>query len=150
MGETMDFFSVAGDLERSIEDGSRGIGKGFGHGDDSDLDFFGTRTAHLAWRQGVRDYLDGAKALTCREAASDRDCALGKWLSSEGLKKYGGFEDMQLMVCEHERPYATIRKIIDLKRRGDETAAETHFSDVERLSANIVSLLKSVERKASA
>jgi len=116
---------------------------------DADLDFFGARTAHLAWRQRIRDFLDGSRSLTRAEAVSHRDCTLGKWLYSQGMERYGHIEDMQQMEQEHEKLHALIREIIDLKERGNSQAAEARYKDIETLSGLIVSLLKAVERKVT-
>ncbi|MDJ0738228.1 MAG: methyl-accepting chemotaxis protein [Gammaproteobacteria bacterium] len=148
MGETISFFSVADDLEQLTADADADAeaqvadaGKAF--------DFFAARTAHLAWRQKIRDFLDGEPGLTREEAVSHKDCALGKWLYSEGLARYGQVDDMQTMAHEHEKLHALIREIIDLKQRGNEQQAEARFRDIEELSTNIVALLKSVERKVA-
>ena len=148
MGQTIAFFTVADDPEAMVSqlqalDVHR-------HGAaDADFDFFAARTAHLAWRQRIRDFLDGEKSLTHDEAVSHRDCALGKWLYSVGLDTYGHIDDMQVMEKDHEVMHAVIREIIDLKSRGDAQSAEERYREIERLSGKIVSLLKAVERKVS-
>jgi methyl-accepting chemotaxis protein len=149
MGSTMSFFSIADDLEQRIQDAVAAAATGLNANGDSDFDFFAARTAHLAWRQRIRDFLDGEKGLTHDEAVSHRDCALGKWLYSAGLDNYGHFEDMQIMEKDHEALHAVIREIIDLKNHGNGHEAERRYGDIENLSAKIVSLLKSVERKVA-
>ena len=121
---------------------------GHSHG-DSAFDFFSARTAHMAWRQKIRDFLDGKKSLTHAEAVSHRDCALGKWLYSEGMASYGHINEMQVMEKRHETLHATIREIIDLKEAGKHDEAERRYREIESLSGEIVSLLQVVERKAS-
>jgi methyl-accepting chemotaxis protein len=115
----------------------------------AELDFFAARTAHMAWRQKIRDFLDGNQALTRAEAVSHRDCALGKWLYSTGLDSYGHVPEMQRMEQEHERLHGVIRDIIELKNDGQATAAEKRFGQIESLSDSIVHLLKSVESKVA-
>lgn len=152
MGSTIGFFTVAADLERQLAEQANVSGHVHAHAQDQDdagLDFFAARTAHLAWRQRIRDFLDGASSLTHKEAVSHRDCVLGKWLYSSGMSRYGHIDDMQTMEREHEKMHALIREVIDLKSRGDGQQAEARFSDIERLSGAIVSLLKSVERQVS-
>ena len=149
MQQTIAFFSVSNDLEQVLAQQPQQSAHGHSHGGDADFDFFAARTAHLAWRQRIRDFLDGAKGLTHDEAVSHRDCALGKWLYSNGLKQYGHFEDMQVMEKEHEKLHAVIREIIELKNKGQDDRAETKYKDIESLSGKIVSLLKSVERSVT-
>ena len=119
------------------------------HAGDSAFDFFSARTAHVAWRQKIRDFLDGKQALTHEEAVSHRDCALGKWLYSAGLETYGHVGEMQVLEARHERLHAVIREIIDIKAAGNISEAERRFSEVENLSGEIVSLLTQVESRVS-
>ena len=119
------------------------------HGGDATFDFFAARTAHLAWRQRIRDFLDGAEGLTEDEAVSHRDCKLGKWLYSFGLERYGNIPAMRTMEKEHEVLHATIRDIVRLKNEGNDTEAEARFADIEKLSGKIVFLLKQVEKAAA-
>lgn len=149
MQRTISFFSVADNLEQMLAEQPQHAEHSQDSDSDTDFDFFAARTAHLAWRQRIRDFLDGAKALTHEEAVSHRDCALGKWLYSKGMKHYGHFEDMQLMEKEHEKLHAIIREIIDLKHQGRMDHAEARYREVESLSGTIVSLLKSVERSVA-
>ena len=44
------------------------------------LDFVSARSKHLLWKSRLRDFLDGKGGLTMAEAASYKDCALGKWI----------------------------------------------------------------------
>ncbi len=120
-----------------------------GHGGDATFDFFAARTAHLAWRQRIRDFLDGAEGLTEDEAVSHRDCKLGKWLYSFGLEQYGNIPAMRTMEKEHEVLHATIRDIVRLKNEGRDAEAEARFADIEKLSGKIVFLLKQVEKAAA-
>ncbi len=119
------------------------------HAGDATFDFFGARTAHLAWRQKIRDFLDGRNSLTHAEAVSHRDCALGKWLYSRGLAEYGHVPEMLTMEQRHEKLHAVIREIIDLKEAGRAAEAESLYKEIERLSGEIVGLLQTVETKVS-
>ncbi|RMG38654.1 MAG: PAS domain-containing protein [Gammaproteobacteria bacterium] len=120
-----------------------------GQGGDATLDFFAARTAHLAWRQKIRDFLDGRKALTHAEAVSHRDCVLGKWLYSQGMAQYGHIDEMQTMEKRHERLHAVIREIIDLKEAGRKDQAEQRYQEIESLSGEIVALLQTVEARVT-
>ena len=147
------FFNLAQDLEAMIESATSNSALGHGHGHDhshdgdATFDFFSARTAHLAWRQKIRDFLDGKKSLTQAEAVSHRDCALGKWLYSVGLASYGHIDEMRTMENAHERLHTVIREIIDMKEAGNHTGAEKAYRDIESLSGEIVGLLQAVEAK---
>jgi methyl-accepting chemotaxis protein len=118
-----------------------------GSEDTQGMDFFGARTAHMAWRIRVRDFLDGNLALSENEAVSHHDCVLGKWLYASGLEQYGHFSEMQALEPEHARMHSIIKEIVKLKNDGNHGEAERRFSEIEELSTKIVGLLKSVERQ---
>lgn len=117
---------------------------------DATLDFFKARTAHLAWRQRIRDFLDGKQSLSHAEAVSHRDCVLGKWLYQAGMATYGHIPEMQRMEKSHERLHAVIREIIALKEAGKYAQAESLFREIGQLSDEIVELLQTVEGRVTA
>jgi methyl-accepting chemotaxis protein len=143
------FFRVPDDPDALLQQAeSHDHGHDHSHGTgDATLDFFSARTAHLAWRQKIRDFLDGKKSLTQAEAVSHKDCVLGKWLYSAGLSSYGHIEEMQVMEKRHERLHAVIREIITLKESGKDAEAEKLYAEIEDLSGEIVGLLQIVEAK---
>jgi methyl-accepting chemotaxis protein len=49
----------------------------------------------LGWKAKLRHFLDGSEALTSAHAVSHKQCDLGQWLYSDGLKIYG---DMAAMI----------------------------------------------------
>jgi len=145
------YFNLADDPQAMVQTASdHGHSHNHAHAEgDVTLDFFGARTAHLAWRQKIRDFLDGRKSLTQAEAVSHRDCVLGKWLYSSGMSNYGHIEEMQTMEQRHERLHAVIREIIDLKEAGRDASAEKMYTEIESLSGEIVGLLQMVEARVS-
>ncbi len=153
MERGISFFDVAQDPEALIRDKLQvredGHTHAHAHDHDASFDFFAARTAHLAWRQKIRDFLDGRKALTHAEAVSHRDCALGKWLYRQGLAQYGHIDDMRTMEKRHERLHAVIREIIDLKEAGRNEEAERRYREIEQLSGEIVGLLQVVEGRVT-
>lgn len=118
-------------------------------GDDNDIgmDFFKARAAHLAWRVRIRDFLDGKSSLSEAEALSHRDCSLGQWIYPEGLERYGHLEEMQELEPLHERLHRLIKEIVSLKHAGEAEQAESHYGEIESISAEIVGLLKRLERR---
>jgi len=149
MEQSIAFFTVSSDPEAMLQQAAATSVADRQKTGDAGFDFFSARTAHLGWRQRVRDFIDGAKTLTLEEAVSHRDCALGKWLYRDGLERYGHIADMQTMAQEHETLHSTIREIIDLKEQGRHPQAEARFREIEQLSHSIVTLLKSIERQVS-
>ena len=151
MEQGISFFHVDEDPAALVETARNSASHAHNHSHEGDsaFDFFSARTAHMAWRQRIRDFLDGRKSLSHEEAVSHRDCALGKWLYSSGMSTYGHVDEMQVLEKRHERLHEVIREIIDLKSAGNAAEAEKRFSEIENLSGEIVSLLQSVENQVS-
>ncbi len=112
---------------------------------DSGLDFSAAKSAHLAWKARVRDFLDGNSSLSHEEAVSHRDCMLGKWYYTEGLTRYGHLETMQQIDPPHEELHTLIRKIISLKEKGRQQESESLYARIGALSDEIIQLLNNVE-----
>ena len=148
MGTTIGFFTVADNIEQIFVGAPLSAEAAHSyHGQDrhAGFDFFAARTAHLSWRQRIRNFRTGNKGLMHDDAVLHRDCALGVWLYSESLARYGYISDMQLMDKVHEHLDAAVREVMDLKSHGEDKEAEARYFDIEGLSTRIVGLLKSVE-----
>jgi methyl-accepting chemotaxis protein len=102
---------------------------------------------HSIWKAKLRDFLEGKQSLTKEKAASHKDCDLGKWLYSEGLKKYENIRDMQKLEKVHEDLHATVRNIISLKESGDSSAAEVEYKKIGPISDELVALLAAIGEK---
>ena len=112
---------------------------------DTGLDFSAAKSAHLAWKARLRDFLDGKKALSHQEAVSHHDCILGKWYYSEGLAKYGEISEMRQIEAPHSRLHRHIQEIVSLKEEGKHDEAEARYQEIEPLSESIIGLLNQVE-----
>jgi methyl-accepting chemotaxis protein len=110
------------------------------------LDFALARSKHLDWKTKLRSFLDGRHTLTEAQAISHKDCELGKWLYSEGLKKYGHLAAMQELEQTHVELHAIVRKVVQMKNAGDAAAAQQEFSKLGAVSDDIIKLLKDVEQ----
>jgi two-component system chemotaxis sensor kinase CheA len=111
------------------------------------LDFAVARTKHQQWLDRLRQFLDGKIALTVEEAGSHKDCALGKWLYSTGLKEYADIPEMSELEKIHAGFHALVKKIVTLKTDGHHAQAEQEFGDVNPTSGKIIELLTAVEKK---
>jgi len=113
-----------------------------------DLEF--AKSAHLAWKKNLRDFLDGKGALTLAQAVSHHDCSLGKWYYGEGLKCYGHLAEMKEVEDPHAEIHQVIKTIISLREAGRVEEAEREYQKVGTLSKRIVALLDQIEVKALA
>ncbi|MCP3868376.1 MAG: HAMP domain-containing protein [Gammaproteobacteria bacterium] len=118
--------------------------------EDDGLELELAKSAHLAWIGKLRTYLDGNGGLTKEQATSHHHCILGKWYYTEGLKHFGHLPEMKALEAPHEKMHNHIQQIIELKESGKSEEAEIPFSDIEPLSAQIISLLEAIQQKIDA
>jgi methyl-accepting chemotaxis protein len=109
------------------------------------LDFATAKLKHMSWKLKLRDFLDGKPGLTAAQATSHKDCDLGKWMYSEGIKRYSNVPAMTELEKVHETLHKTIKTIVDLRTGGKVKEAEAEFGKVEAISKKIVELLTTVE-----
>ena len=110
------------------------------------LDFEKAKSAHLAWRARVRNFLDGKGSLQRHEVVSHHECELGKWYYGDGLAKFGDLDEMKSLELPHQRLHALIGEIIECKQKDDKPGAETRFGELATLSEEIVTNLDRLER----
>jgi methyl-accepting chemotaxis protein len=109
------------------------------------VDFADLRFKHLQWRSKLRDFLDGKATLTDSEAVSERDCALGHWYYSEGMKNYGNIPEMRQIEKPHTDLHRMVKEIMRLKNAGKLKEAEKAYEKIGPLSGEVVSLLDVIE-----
>ncbi len=117
---------------------------------DEGFDFNTARSAHLAWKARLRDFLDGRASLSRQEAVSHHDCVLGKWYYAEGLERYGEIPEMKALEAPHAELHRTVGQIIALKESGRAEEAEAAFGRIATLSTEIIALLDRVEASIGA
>lgn len=115
----------------------------------SSFDFSQARFKHLNWKFRLRSFLDGKESITMEQAVSHHDCDLGKWLYTDGIKKYNQFSEMNELEKIHETLHATIKKVIEFKHQNDSKQAKEELKKVDSISNKIVHLLDALEKKAS-
>jgi methyl-accepting chemotaxis protein len=109
------------------------------------VDFADLRFKHLQWRSKLRDFLDGKATLTDSEAVSERDCALGHWYYSEGMKNYGNIPEMRQIEKPHTDLHRMVKEVMRLKNTGKLKEAEKAYEKIGPLSGEVVSLLDVIE-----
>lgn len=112
------------------------------------FDFTQARFKHLNWKFRLRAFLDGKETITMDQAVSHHDCDLGKWLYSTGIEKYKQYNEMHELEKVHESLHALIKKIVDLKQKGEIAQAEVEYKKVDDLSKTIIGYLDAIESKS--
>lgn len=111
----------------------------------NELDIPVAKLQHQRWRMRLRSFLQGEGSLTESEAVSHRDCDLGKWIYSSGLKEHGSLPEMQDLEKIHAELHSLIKKIIQFKNSGDPSKADEEFTKVGDVSNEIMGLLDKLE-----
>ncbi len=105
--------------------------------------------AHLGWKTKLRGFLDGKGSLDERVAFNHTACGFGKWYNEVGRVQFADITEMGLIDKPHKELHDLIRRIHELKQRGDMAAAEREYGRVGPLSEQIVELMRKIEQKIS-
>jgi aerotaxis receptor len=110
------------------------------------FDFGSAKTAHLAWKTRVRDFIQGdTHAITKEQACSHHECQLGRWYYSPAATKYKQSSYFQQIEAPHARLHAIVREVLEAKDQGHLEKAERLYSELGPMSDQIVSLLDKTE-----
>lgn len=112
-------------------------------------DFALARMKHQSWRLRLRAHLDGGEKIATSEAISPKDCALGKWLYSEGMSTYGSLAEMKTLETVHASMHALVKRILELDASGKKDSARQEFEKIGPLSDQIVGLLTTLEKRVA-
>jgi methyl-accepting chemotaxis protein len=105
--------------------------------------------AHLGWKTKIRGFLDGKGMLDEKVAFNHAECGFGKWYTKVGLVEFADVPELKQIEKPHQALHDLIRRIHDLKQRGDMQAAEREYERVGPLSEEIVALMRKLEEKIS-
>jgi len=115
----------------------------------SKTDFTDLRLKHIAWRTRINDFLEGKQNMTEEEATSHKACAVGKWLYSVGLKKYGAMPELQELEKVHVELHAAVKNILLLKKAGNLLAEEEEMEKLDKILRKTMFLLVDIEEKVA-
>jgi len=105
--------------------------------------------AHLGWKTKVRGFLDGKGSLDERVAFNHTQCGFGKWYEEVGRTQFADIPEMSQIEKPHKELHELIKKIYDLKEKGDMAAAEREYQQVGPLSERIVELMQAIQGRLS-
>ncbi len=114
-----------------------------------DLDFTKARLKHHSWRLRLRRYLEADEEINWDQAVSPHECALGKWLYSDGLRKYGDWPEMSKLELIHAEMHAVVERVVQLKNSGKDAEAGMEYQKVLPLSRKVVQLLEQIEKQVN-
>ncbi len=99
------------------------------------------KAAHLAWRSKLMSYLSGELEIDSQQLGSHRDCILGQWYYSDGLKEFGHIPEMKELEPPHEKIHQVIHDVVTLKANGNHDKAMQEFEKIAPLSQEIVTII---------
>ncbi len=110
------------------------------------VDFTEAKAKHLAWKQTIRECLDGKTQMDPQKIVSHEHCDLGKWYYAEGKDLYGTLQPMHIFEIKHIKLHKIIKDVCMFKDMGDEEMAEELYEDLCATSDKIVQLLTQAEQ----
>ncbi len=113
----------------------------------SGVDFTDIRLKHVTWRVRLDDFFEGKPGMTEEEATSHKACEMGKWLYSEGMKRYGTMPEMQELEKKHIELHATVNNIMTLKHSGNISAEKEEREKLDKILRKVMFLLVDIEQK---
>ncbi len=111
------------------------------------LDFSLAKLHHQLWKMKLRLFLDDQEKLSVEEAVSHRDCQLGQWIYSTGLRQYGSEAEMNKLEKVHADFHTEIKQVVNLKNQGKATEAEIEYQKIVPLSTQVIDLLEALNQK---
>ncbi|MEW8691328.1 MAG: methyl-accepting chemotaxis protein [Candidatus Thiodiazotropha endolucinida] len=103
--------------------------------------------AHLSWKTKLRGFLDGKGSLDERVAYNHKACGFGIWYEKVGRKELSHISEINQIEKPHRELHELIKRIADLKNRGDMQAAEREYQRVAPLSEEIVRMMQTIQSK---
>ncbi|MGE0757311.1 MAG: Hpt domain-containing protein, partial [Pirellulaceae bacterium] len=110
-----------------------------------EVDLALSRSGHLAWKQRLRNFLDGQQDISVEDAASPHACTLGKWLYSDAMRALRRHPLVERLEREHAEMHAAVGRLIQHRSCGDFGLAEGTLEEVENLSQRIVHILDQLQ-----
>lgn len=111
------------------------------------FDFAEIRLNHVSWRVRLDGLLEGKLGMTEEEAISDENCAVGKWLYSEGMKKYGVMPEIQELEKIHTTLHSTVKQILAIRKSGENHREREEVEKLDAILRKVMFLLVDIERK---
>lgn len=114
-------------------------------------EFVLAKIKHQTWRLRLRSFLMGSNGVREVELTSPRECALGKWIYSEGLSKYATVPEMQRLEQDHVRIHEMAERMVRSKTNslGIPPSDSLDFQAFQMLSDQLIARLTAMAEKFS-
>lgn len=103
------------------------------------LNFKTALEAHIKWKQRLKGVIDGtgSEVLDPNVVAKDDQCVLGKWIYSEGNKKFGTLPVFKEVVTAHAHFHKCAGHTLELALDGKYAEAEKDLTGGEFAKASL-------------
>lgn len=103
------------------------------------LNFKTALEAHIKWKLRLKGVIDGTgtEVLDPRVVSKDDQCVLGKWLYSDGQKKFGNLPAFKDVVNAHAHFHKCAGHTLELALEGKNTEAEKELVGGEFAKASL-------------
>lgn len=105
------------------------------------------KAAHLAWRSKLMAFLSGKNNIESNQLNSHKDCILGQWYYSDGLKHFSHIPEMQELEPPHEEIHRVIHEVVELKQSGNDEKATQVFEKITPLSQEVIDIIDKIIKK---
>jgi hypothetical protein len=104
-------------------------------------------TDYMVWPLRLRSFLQGMEELSDQETASKGCSCLGRWLSQDGLTKFGDLPEVRELNHIHSEIHRSINRLVRMKKSGMPVRAQQELEKIDPLTRRIIFLLAAIERK---
>ena len=110
------------------------------------LDLALAKSAHIAWKEKIRNMLSGRSKIDKANLVDHTLCVLGKWYYQQGQEKMGSSPTFKAIEQPHIDMHQAVLDAVDAMHRSDPQLAQRHAETVYLLSSQIVSLIEQMEQ----
>ncbi len=110
------------------------------------LDLALAKSAHIAWKEKIRNMLSGRSKISPSNLVDHTLCILGKWYYHEGKTKLGHLASFQAIEQPHIDMHKAVVAAVEAMHHNDHSLASEHAEKVYFLSSKIVSLIDAMEK----
>lgn len=103
---------------------------------------------HRLWINKIAAHLEGFVTLDVNKLSNHTTCALGRWYETEGRQHYSNLKAYKDMAIPHKKIHQLGKDIVTLYNKNDLDKAYEMFSEMEKVSNQIIKLLDEIKEQA--
>lgn len=112
------------------------------------FDLENAKTTHKTWRLRFKRFIEGKEDIDPAEFVSHRDCKLGKWIYSEGVKEFGEMIEFRRLEAFHKEFHEIAKSIISDVKSGRNENVKMKFEKLDKLTDEILRSIDELKKVA--